>query len=71
MNIEPIPSDCFPPEHVVADLLRGPDLDADGKIVGGLFNGLTPDEVAADKRAFERSGEQGLMKFVRKFLKEQ
>jgi hypothetical protein len=55
MKIEPIPDDCLPPPHVIDELLRGPKIDADGKIIGGVWNGMTPEEVLADRDAFNRA----------------
>jgi hypothetical protein len=52
--IEPIPDDCLPPEHTIQELLRGPKIGPDGKIVGGLWDGLAPAEVLRDRDEFYR-----------------
>lgn len=55
MKIEPIPDDCLPPQHVIDELLRGPKIDPEtGKIVGGVWHGMTPEEVIADRDAYRR-----------------
>jgi len=36
----------------IQQLLRGPKVDQDGKIIGGIWHGMTPDEVIADRDAF-------------------
>lgn len=55
MKTEPIPADCFPPEHVVEALLAGPTINADGRITEGLYAGMTPAEVIADRDAYRRA----------------
>lgn len=52
--IEPLPDDCLPPKDALAKLLRGPELDEQGRIVGGLFHGMTPAEVLAQRDAYNR-----------------
>lgn len=40
----------------MADLMtNGPRIDADGLIAEGLFTGMTPDEVMADRETFRRA----------------
>jgi hypothetical protein len=57
-TVEPIPDACMPfngdPEKL-ADFLAGPKIDANGKIVGGLFHGMTQAEVLADRDAYNRA----------------
>lgn len=55
IKTEPIPADCLPPPELIDQLLRGPDLDAQGRIVGGLFEGLAPDEVLMQREAYRRA----------------
>lgn len=38
MDIEPIPDDCLPPPDVIQEVLRGPRIGDDGKIVGGTWH---------------------------------
>ena len=45
--IEPIPGNCLPPLLAIAS--GGFELDADGRIVCGLYAGKTPAEVLADR----------------------
>lgn len=52
--IEKIPDDCLPPAAVIEKLLRGPELDAQGRIVGGTYDGMTPAEVLAERDRFNR-----------------
>lgn len=52
---EPIPDDCLPPPAVVDAALRGPELDESGRIMGGTWHGMTPEEVLADRDAFNRA----------------
>lgn len=54
MTSEPIPDDCLPPAHLIEKLLRGPEIDKDGKIVGGTWNGLTVAEVLAQRDSYNR-----------------
>lgn len=54
MDTEPLPEDCLPPPEVIEQLLRRPQLDADGKIVGGVYHGMTPAEVLADRDRYNR-----------------
>lgn len=54
MDIEPIPDDCLPPPDVIQEVLRGPRIGDDGKIVGGTWHGMTPDEVLAERDRFAR-----------------
>ena len=54
-EIEPIPDDCLPPDHVIRDLLRGPRIGDDGRIIGGVYHGMTPAEVLADREAYRRA----------------
>jgi hypothetical protein len=37
------------------EVLCGPKLDADGRIVGGVYHGMKPAEVLADRDAFNRA----------------
>lgn len=53
--IEPIPDNCFPPPVVVEQLLRGPDLDDQGRIIGGVYAGMTPAQVLADRDAYNQA----------------
>ena len=59
MTTDPIPDNCLPfdgDEQKLLDFLRGPRLDADGKLAsGGVLDGMTPDEVIADRDAFRRA----------------
>lgn len=53
--IEPIPDDCLPPPEVIADVLRGPQTDPNtGRIVGGIWDGMTPAEVLAERDEYNR-----------------
>lgn len=58
MTTEPLPDDCLPPPDVLAAALKlardGWTLDDQSRIVGGLFHGWTPAEVAADRERFRR-----------------
>jgi hypothetical protein len=54
MRHEPLPDDCLPPPDVIRDLLRGPKIDATGRIVGGLWDGMTPEEVMAQRDSYNR-----------------
>lgn len=56
MQIEPIPDDCLPPQHVIDELLAGPEIDPQtGKIIGGgTYHGMTPAEVIEDRDAYRR-----------------
>lgn len=54
-DIELIPDDCLPQQHVIDDLLRGPIIGADGRIAGGTYDGMTPAEVLAARDAFNRA----------------
>lgn len=39
----------------VRDLVRPPKLDADGRIVGGTYHGMTPREVIEQRDRFRRA----------------
>lgn len=52
--IEPIPDDCLPPPHVIDELLRGPTLDEHGRIIGGVWDGLTAEDVLRDRDEYRR-----------------
>lgn len=55
--IEPITNEDLPfggDEQKLLDLLRGPDVGADDKIVGGIWNGLTPAQVLRDAEEYRR-----------------
>ena len=54
-EIEPIPDNCLPPQDVIDALLAGPKIGEDGKIIGGVYHGMTPEEVLADRDAFNRA----------------
>ena len=55
MDTEPIPEDCLPPKHVIDRLLRGPQLDAAGRIVSdGPWHGMSPEEVLKERETFNR-----------------
>ena len=53
--MEPIPDDCLPPADVIDRLLRGPQLDDQGRIKDGVYAGMTPAEVLASLEAFRRA----------------
>lgn len=56
--IEPIPDNCLPfdgDEQRLLALLRGPDIDADGTIKGGVYDGMTPAQVLAQRDAYRRA----------------
>lgn len=53
--MEPIPDDCLPPPDVIEAVLRGPELDDQGRIVGGTWAGMTPEQVIADRDAYNRA----------------
>jgi hypothetical protein len=36
----------------ITDILRAPDLDAQGRIISGVYAGMTPDEVLAQRDRF-------------------
>ena len=52
MPVEPIPDNCLPPQEVIDELLRGPKIGPDGKIVDGVWAGMTPEEVLAQRDAY-------------------
>ena len=56
---EPIPAECLPfggDEIKLADLLRGPQIDTDGLVIGdGLWAGMTAAEVIAQRDSFRRA----------------
>lgn len=55
MQIEPIPDDILP-QRLIDAVLRGPEIDPQtGKYVGGVYSGMTPDEVIADREAYNRA----------------
>jgi hypothetical protein len=57
MTIEPIPDDCLPfgdDEQKLLELLRGPKIGDDGKIVGGVWHGKTPEEVLRERDEYNR-----------------
>jgi len=54
-TVEPIPADCLPLPEVMEQALAGPKVGADGRIVGGAYNGMTPAEVLAARDAFNRA----------------
>lgn len=57
-EVEQIPDECMPfggDETKLADFLAGPKLDADGKIVDGVWAGMTIDDVLADRDAYNRA----------------
>lgn len=57
-KVEPIPDECLPfngDAGKLADFLAGPKLDAEGRIVGGMFHGWTEAEVIADRDAYNRA----------------
>ena len=54
MTIEPIPDDCLPPQEVIDELLRGPKIGPDGKIVDGIWAGMTQEEVLSQRDAYDR-----------------
>ena len=41
-------------EQRLVNLLRGPKVGADGKIVGGTYDGMTPAEVLAQRDSYNR-----------------
>lgn len=55
MAIEPIPDDCLPSPEIIDQLLRGPQLDKHGRIIGGVYAGMTPAEVLAQRERFNRA----------------
>lgn len=54
MTIEPLPVDCLPPPDVIEKLLRGPTIGPDGRIVGGMYSGMSVAEVEADRDRYRR-----------------
>ena len=58
MKPEPIPDDCLPfggDEKKMLDLLRGPKLDAAGKVIDGVWAGKTPAEILAERDSYNRA----------------
>lgn len=53
--VEEIPDDCLPPPHVIEELLLGPKLDEQGRILAGVWQGMTQDEVLAERDAYNRA----------------
>lgn len=54
MTPEPLPDDCLPRPDVIDRLLRGPDLDDAGRIVGGTYDGMTPEDVLRQRDQYNR-----------------
>jgi hypothetical protein len=54
MTPEPIPDNALPRPEVIDHLLRGPELDAQGRITDGVYAGMTPAEVLEDRERFRR-----------------
>lgn len=55
LRVEPIPADCLPAPHVLDALMRGPTLDAAGRVVSdGPWNGMTVGEVRAQRDEYNR-----------------
>lgn len=56
-------------EERLAELLSGTapeqQLDATGRYVAGLFAGMSPEDVDADRRRFERGGDASLLRRLR------
>jgi hypothetical protein len=55
--VEPIPADCLPfggDEKKLLELLRGPKVADDGKIIGGTYDGMTPGEVLRHRDEYNR-----------------
>jgi len=54
LGVEPLPADCLPPPAVLDAVLRGPALDAAGRIdaPGTRGHGMTPAEAAADRELY-------------------
>ena len=55
MNVKPIPDDCLPDAETIRQLLRGPEIAEDGTIKGGVYAGMTPEQVLADRDAYNRA----------------
>lgn len=54
MNVERLPDDCLPPQHVIDEVLRPRQLDEQGRIKDGVYEGMTPDEVLAERDRYNR-----------------
>ncbi len=55
-TIEPIPNDCLPfdgDEQKLLELLRGPQV-VEGKLAGGVWDGMTPEQVLAECGSYRR-----------------
>lgn len=59
IKVELLPDNALPAPKTLAKLLdvieRGPDLDEDGRIKDGMWAGMTPQEVIAQRDAFNRA----------------
>jgi hypothetical protein len=67
-EIGAIPDSCLPSADVIDAALRGPAVEPDtGKITDGMFAGMTPAEVEADRRSYE-SACQGGSKWLRTII---
>lgn len=58
MDIERIPDECLPfngDEQKLLDALRGPKMNAEGRYIDGVYQGMTHAEVLASRDAFNRA----------------
>jgi hypothetical protein len=55
-GLQPLHDDCLSPPAVIDAVLRGPELDAEGRyMTHGPWQGMTPDEVRAERDAYNRA----------------